>query len=159
MTIPNISKSWTLSRSSASYSRIMSDSLRPIWCIQRSDNNYVPLIAIDELPDSVRLIGVPATMTMKEVVNAGLACKGEQNTHGKCYQLEPSEPDVYSTTSQCSQSEGTATPPRKSFLAPDMKAAAGKTAKTGKDTEKQPKPDEVQVQSHPLFYEARLPIH
>lgn len=128
-------------------SRIMSDSLRPIWCIQRSEDTYVPLIAIDELPESVRLVGVPSTMTMKEMVNAGLACKGEQNSHGKCYLVEPSESDTSSETSHSSHSfsEGTITPPKKASVAPDLNAAVAKAVESGKEAVKTPKPDEVQV--------------
>ncbi|KAK4693152.1 hypothetical protein P7C71_g4197, partial [Lecanoromycetidae sp. Uapishka_2] len=125
----------------------MSDSLRPVWCVQRSEDSFVPLIAVDELPESVNLVGVPTVMTMKEMVNAGLACKGEQSSHGKYYQFEVSETDAYSETSQSSHSysEGTVTPPRKDSRAPGMKGGVANAAGNGKDREKQPKLDEVQI--------------
>ena len=137
-----------LQKSTAPQSRVMSDLLRPTMCIRRNELTYVPLIAVDELPDSVRLIGVPTTMTQNEMVEAGMSFKGEFVGHGKLYQLEPSENDFGSETSGYSQSsEGSATPPRKAFMAPDMKAGARSAAGKREGAEEQMKPDVVQVKS------------
>ncbi len=133
----------------------MVGSLQPTWCVKRKDDTYVPLIAVDELPESVRLIGVPAAMTMEEMVKAEMACKGEQSSHGKSYELEPYECGVSSEASQSSQSsEGSESPCREAFVAPDLKGGQDSAAETkGKgadpEGELQLDPAQVSVTIHP----------
>ena len=49
---------------------IMPKPLQPLVCVQRDENTLVPLIAIDELPDSVVLKGVPLKLTLIEALKA-----------------------------------------------------------------------------------------
>ena len=44
--------------------------LQPRICVQRDENTLVPLNAIDELPDSVVLKGVPLKLTLIEALKA-----------------------------------------------------------------------------------------
>lgn len=46
-----------------------SDSPRPRYFVARSDGTLTPLIAVDELPDSVRIAGVPATISPAATMN------------------------------------------------------------------------------------------
>lgn len=46
-----------------------SDSPRPRYFVARSDGTLSPLIAADELPDSVRIVGVPATISPAATMN------------------------------------------------------------------------------------------
>lgn len=63
--------------------------LRPRWCIQRDGQTVVPLIAIDELPDSVLLKGVPITLTVLEALKARMELiTGDYPAHGTRYQLD-----------------------------------------------------------------------
>ena len=48
----------------------MAEILRPRWYIQGDDNTVLPLIALDELPDSVALKDVPVTVTVLEGLRA-----------------------------------------------------------------------------------------
>ena len=70
--------------------------LRPRWCIQRDGNTVVPLIAIDELPDSVLLKGVPSTLTVLEALKARMELiAGDHPAHGTRYQLyQPCNPQT-----------------------------------------------------------------
>lgn len=47
----------------------MSDSPRPQYFVARGDGTLTPLIAVDELPSSVRIAGVSATMTYADTAN------------------------------------------------------------------------------------------
>lgn len=70
---------------------VMSESLRPRWCVQRDDSTVVPLIAMDELPESVLLKGVPATLTVLEALKARMELiTGDHRAHGIRYQLDRS---------------------------------------------------------------------
>ena len=65
------------------------ESLRPRWCIQRNGTTIVPLIAIDELPDSVLLKGVPIMLTLLEALKSHMELiPGEHPAHGVRYQLD-----------------------------------------------------------------------
>ena len=67
----------------------MSGLLRPRWCVQRDDNTVVPLIAIDELPLSILLKGVPSTLTVLEALKARMELiTGDHPAHGIRYQLQ-----------------------------------------------------------------------
>lgn len=77
------------SESTKAQSSVMSESLRPRWCVQRNDNTVVPLIAMDELPDSVVLKGVPITLTVLEALKARMELiTGDHPAHGLRYQLD-----------------------------------------------------------------------
>ena len=47
----------------------MSSSPRPQYFVAREDGTLTPLIAVDELPSSVNILGVPATMTHADTQN------------------------------------------------------------------------------------------
>ena len=67
---------------------VMAEILRPRWCIQRDDNTVVPLIALDELPDSVALKDVPVTVTILEALRARMELiPGEYPARGVRYEL------------------------------------------------------------------------
>lgn len=46
-----------------------SDLLRPRYFVVRKDGTLTPLIAVDELPDSLRIIGVPPTVSPAATLN------------------------------------------------------------------------------------------
>ena len=78
----------TLSESTKAQQSVMSGSLRPRWCVQRDANTVVPLIAIDELPDSVILKDVPLSLTILEALKARIELvAGDYPAHGIRYQL------------------------------------------------------------------------
>lgn len=67
---------------------VMAEILRPRWCIQRDDNTLVPLIALDELPDSVALKDVPVTVTVLEALKAHMELiPGAYPSRGFRYEL------------------------------------------------------------------------
>ena len=79
----------TPSEGTKAQSSVMPAALGPRFCIQRDDNTVVPLIPIDELPESVVLKGVPVTLTMLEALKAKLELVPEMHpAHGVRYQLE-----------------------------------------------------------------------
>ena len=58
-------------------------------CLKRSDDHFVPLIAIDELPSWITLKGVPMTLRGEEVLRLGLMmCGGYSRTNDEYYQVE-----------------------------------------------------------------------
>ena len=67
---------------------IMSRTLQPSLCIQRDDNTVVPLIAMDELPESVVLKGIPIKLTVLEALKAHMELiPGDHRASGIRYQL------------------------------------------------------------------------
>lgn len=78
----------TLSESTKAQQSVMSEPLRPRWCVQRDDNTVVPLIAMDELPELVVLKDVPITLTVLEALKSRMELIiGEYPAHGVRYQL------------------------------------------------------------------------
>ena len=109
---------------------IMSKTLRPGLCVQRDDNTVVPLIAMDELPDSVVLKDVPIKLTLLEALKAHMELiPGDHRSSGIRYQLDRpiSIQSVSSEQSDDSGSDGSPTSARsenstqKGFTAPDKK--------------------------------------
>lgn len=79
----------TPSESTNAQQSAMAGPLRPRWCVQRDANTVVPLIAIDELPDSVLLKGVPFTMSLIEALKTRMELvPGDHPAHGIRYQLD-----------------------------------------------------------------------
>ena len=67
---------------------VLAEVLRPRWCIQRDENTLVPLIALDELPDSVTLKDVPVTVTVLEALRAHMELiPGAYPSRGFRYEL------------------------------------------------------------------------
>ena len=135
--------------------------LQPTMVIKRGKDNYVPLIAVDELPESVVLIGVPTSLSLEEMADAGLVCKGEQSSHGKFYQLKMAEIDTSSEGSQYSSSSAESRSSSKKFVAPDAKASRGNAAKKAMedreaDVSEEPKSDDIQVRKCPTKTSIRL---
>ena len=62
--------------------------LKPIYCIQRDADTIVPLIAVDELPEDVKLKGVPLKMSLLEGFQGKFQLVGDQPAHGLRYELE-----------------------------------------------------------------------
>ena len=78
----------TPSKGTTAQESVIAEILRPRWCIQRDDNTVVPLIALDELPDSVTLKDVPITVTILEALRARMELiPGEYPARGVRYQL------------------------------------------------------------------------
>ena len=122
----------TLSESIKAQSSVMSESLRPRWCVQRNDNTVVPLIAMDELPDSVVLKGVPTMLTVLEALKARMELiTGDHPAHGVRYQLDQpiNTHTVVNEESNDSGSDGSPTSERsesstqKGLAASDMKGS------------------------------------
>ena len=80
--------SQTTSEGTKAQQSVMAEILRPRWCIQRDDNTLVPLIALDELPDSVVLKDVPVTVTVLEALRAHMELiPGAYPSRGFRYEL------------------------------------------------------------------------
>ena len=101
---------------------IMPKPLQPHFCVQRDDNTVVPLIAIDELPESVILKGVPIKLTVLDALKAHMTLtNGEYPAHGVRYQLDrpldtqvdASEQGYYSASDGSPTSDGSASSTQK----------------------------------------------
>jgi len=64
----------------------MSDSPRPLYFISRGNGILTPLIAADELPQFLKIVGVPATIAMAETAN--MVCLGERYHSGNFYAVQ-----------------------------------------------------------------------
>ena len=61
-------------------------------CVKRSDDHFVPLIAVDELPSWIVLKGVPMTLRGEEVLRLGLMnCGDYSRTNYDYYQVDLNE--------------------------------------------------------------------
>ena len=109
---------------------IMPKPLQPRVCIQRDDNTLVPLIAIDELPDSVVLKGVPLKLTLIEALKARIELINvDYPALGARYQLDRpidthidvSEQGDDSGSENSPISEGSADSTKKEFKRSDKK--------------------------------------
>jgi hypothetical protein len=58
---------------------------RPSYFLVRTTGDVVPLIAVDELPLGVDLIGVPRSLDLDETI--GMLNLGLQRSTGSCYQI------------------------------------------------------------------------
>lgn len=103
--------------------------LQPRLCVQRDDNTVVPLVAMDELPDSVILKGVPVKLTVLDALKARMELiTGDYPAHGIRYELDRpiNTNSVASGQSDDSGSDGSPTEgsgnsPQKTFTASDKK--------------------------------------
>ena len=119
-----------LSESTKTPNSIMSKPLQPRVCIQRDENTLVPLIAIDELPDSVVLKGVPLKLTLIEALKAHIELINvDYPAQGARYQLDrpisthvdASEHGDDSVSDNSPISEGSADSTKKEFKRSDKK--------------------------------------
>lgn len=138
----------TSSESAEALRSVTSEPLRPRWCVQRDDNTVVPLVAMDELPDSVVLKGVPITLTVLDALRARMELiTGDHPAHGVRYQLD--QPIITQTVANeegddsgsdgSPDSEGSESSTQKGFTASDNngnKNAAGKWSEGSKSTDK-----------------------
>ena len=122
--------STTPSESTKTPKSMMPKLLQPRVCIQRDDNTLVPLIAIDELPDSVVLKGVPLRLTLIEALKAHIELINvDYPAHGARYQLDrpisthvdTSEQDDDSGSDSSPTSEGSADSTKKELKRSDKK--------------------------------------
>lgn len=104
--------------------------LQPRLCLQRDDNTVVPLVAMDELPDSVILKGVPVKLTVLDALKARMELiTGDYPAHGVRYELDrPIKPHSVangqsddSGSDVSPTSEGSESSPQKAFTASDKK--------------------------------------
>ena len=70
------------------------ESLRPRWCIQRNGTTIVPLIAIDELPDSVLLKGVPIMLTLLEALKSHMELIPGEHPSTRCFATSLTNPST-----------------------------------------------------------------
>lgn len=83
----------------------------PFFWVRRNADTYVPLIPIDELPDSVVLKDISATKDWADVCRGEVRFLGDHyGPSGQYHLVEPMKPIVE-----------TAMPPSKVFQAPDVK--------------------------------------
>lgn len=108
----------------------MPKSLQPRLCVQRDDNTVVPLVAMDELPDSVILKGVPVKLTVLDALKARMELiTGDYPAHGVRYELDrpinthrvASGQSDDSGSDGSPTSEGSGSSPQKAFTASDKK--------------------------------------
>lgn len=128
----------------------MPGALRPRWCVQRDGNTVVPLIAMDELPDSVFLKDVPTTLTLLEALRARMELiPGDHPAHGIRYQLDQpintravvNEEGDDSGSDGSSASGGSESSTQRGVAAPNKKGdqnAAGNMSEGSKDKDKLP---------------------
>ena len=106
---------------------------RPHWFLIRPDNTITPLIAVDELPPSIYIAGVPAAMSLvdtKSMESVGVrerSC-GTYDVRGRpaaipSIKCSDSEPHAR-TSSEC----GTDLPPQNSVSASESRAGEGSEA-------------------------------
>lgn len=104
--------------------------LRPHFCVQRDNDTVVPLIAMDELPDSVVLKGVPTMLTVLEALKARMELiPGNHPARGLRYQLDQpldgqtvaSEQGDETGSDGSPTSDGSGSSPGKGFTASDKK--------------------------------------
>lgn len=118
------------SESTKAKQSVLPESLNPRLCVQRDDNTVVPLVAMDELPESVVLKGVPVKLTVLEALKARMELiTGDHPAHGLRYQLD--QPIITQTTASergddsgsdgSPSSEGSETSTQKEFTAMDKK--------------------------------------
>lgn len=89
----------------------MSGTGRPYFWIRRNADTYVPLIPLDELPESIGLRGVSITKNWEDVCQGEMRFLGDHYDHdGQHYVVDFLNSTVETTTS-----------PSKVFLAPDKK--------------------------------------
>ena len=74
-------------------------------CLKRSDDHFVPLIAVDELPSWIMLKGVPMVLRGEEVLRLGLMnCGDYSRTNDDYYQVDlneiPAEVQVFPLQSE-----------------------------------------------------------
>ena len=109
---------------------VLPKSLQPRLCVQRDDNTVMPLVAMDELPDSVVLKGVPVKLTVLEALKARMELiTGDHPAHGLRYQLDhpiitqtsASERSDDSGSEGSPSSEGSESSTQKGFTASDKK--------------------------------------
>ena len=121
----------TPSESTKTTKSVMPKPLQPRVCIQRDENTLIPLIAIDELPDSVVLKGVPLKLTLIDALKARMELINiDYPAHGARYQLdrpidthvEVSEQGDDSGTESSPISEGSPHSTKKEFKRSDKKA-------------------------------------
>lgn len=90
---------------------IMPGTIHPYFWIRRNADTYVPLIAIDELPDSISLEGISITKKWEDVCQGEMRFLGDHFDHnGQHYVVEFLKP----------ASDAAPSPP-KVFRAPDVK--------------------------------------
>ena len=75
----------------------MLPSPRPRYFITRSDGTLSPLIAVDELPSSVRIVGVPAILSPAET--QGMMSLGVENHSQHHYTVESLEMSLFAKPS------------------------------------------------------------
>ena len=125
---------------------IMLESLRPSLCIQRDDNTVVPLIAMDELPNSVVLKGVPTTLTVLDALKFRMELiPGKRPTHGARYQLAQPINTQTSTSEQGDESGSDASRTSEGSGSTAQKGAPASDKKGGKGVK-----DKALVGRHPL---------
>lgn len=120
----------TSSESTKAKQSVLPKSLQPRLCVQRDDNTVVPLVAMDELPDSVVLKGVPVKLTVLEALKARMELiTGDHPAHGLRYELDQpiitqtaaSERGDDSGSDGSPSSEGSESSTQKGFTSSDKK--------------------------------------
>ena len=90
VTMSNISSPTSKSPTPHSSPDVVPSSPRPRHFISRSDGTLTPLIAVDELPDSVRLVGIPVVLCNADT--QGMVSLGVQaRSHGRYIAETPNE--------------------------------------------------------------------
>ena len=120
----------TPSESTKTPKSIMPKPLQPRVCVQRDENTVIPLIAIDELPDSVVLKGVPLKLTLIDALKARMELINvDYPAHDARYQLDrpigthvdASEQGDDSASENSPTSEGSADSTKNEFKRSDKK--------------------------------------
>ena len=144
----------TPSESTKTAKSVMPKPLQPCVCIQRDENTLVPLIAIDELPDSVVLKGVPLKLTLIEALKARMELINvDYPAQGARYELDRPIGTQVDTTEQGDDSG--------SDCSPNSEGSADSTTKEFKRSDKKGNKnvkDKALVRVHSLLSPLTLPL-
>ncbi|KAI9813628.1 MAG: hypothetical protein M1827_003699 [Pycnora praestabilis] len=75
----------------------MTDPFRPTWFVARGNGILVPVIAVDELPANITLVGAPRAMTVEDV-RQGMTSLGHVPFTGRVYSIENNQLPVDTST-------------------------------------------------------------
>ena len=144
----------TLSESTKTPNSTMPKLLQPRVCVQRDENTLVPLIAIDELPDSVILKGVPLKLTLIEALKARMELINvDYPAQGARYELDRPISTQVDTTEQGDDS-GSDGSPKSDGSADSTKKEFKRSDKKGNKNTK----DKALVRTHSFLSSLTLPL-
>lgn len=117
---------------------------RPHWFLVRPDNTITPLIAVDELPANIHIVGVPAAMSLvdtKSMESVGVRERsvGAYDVHGVPAAIPAINRFDFEEHARTSSESGSDLPLQKSVSASES-SAEGRSVNGAKETPLKPLP-------------------